>query len=243
MPASCRSARKARARRRALASLALALIAAGCSASERPVRADPPSAAVDSRAEILAALDSPLRPPALRGKGSIAPRPPAGSAPSHEPAQAGPMLRSHPLPTNQWWTSALVGPWTQPLIAGPVGVKVDASGVALSYSPPNVGRDHVVRPFAPAVQAANRLDGVAVAAYGAFHVVLASPVAGGGSLRTTIVEGDPVVSFSFSGVREPRFHVPGTATADGAVARASVGGRLWAVAATAGIWRRDGADL
>jgi hypothetical protein len=200
-----------------------------------------------STSQIAAALQETLHPPRPGGKGSVAPTPPPGQRPAHAPAQAGARLRGHPLPTNQWWTSALVGPWTQPLIAGPVGVQVNASGIAVSYRPPVATPDHVVQAFQPAVIAGGPLTGVRVTGYGAFDVVLESGLRGGGSVQTTIVQGSPLVYLRFRDVAAPVAHLQERAarvTGSGTrTLRATVGGRRWELAASQGAWRVQGSAL
>ncbi|HXG75060.1 MAG TPA: glycosyl hydrolase [Gaiellaceae bacterium] len=217
---------------RAAALAALALVLAGCS----------PQRASDPRAEGCGdSTAGPLTAPTLRGEASLAPEPPPQSRPTRTPAQAGEGLRGRPLPTGQWWTSALVGPWTEPLVAGPVAADVSPEGVALSYRPPQAHPDHVVQPFSPAVLAALPLERVEVTCYGAFHVVLASPVRGGGALRTTLAQGSPVVWLELEGVADPLLRLIGTVAdvrVDGARARAVLDGRPWDLAAGGGSWKR-----
>lgn len=181
-----------------------------------------------------------LHPPHLHGAASFAPSPPAPDRPSKSPAQAGPALRGRALPTNQWWTSALVGPWTQTLVAGPVSAKVAADGIALSYRPPVATADHVVQAFDPAIVAGGNLDDVRVERYGAFDVTLRSRVASGGTVDTTLVQGSPVVYLRFAGVGHPSLDLQGTATVGGSTVSLDAGGTQWVAASARGTWRLGG---
>ncbi len=230
-------------------------LGSSASGSSSPHHATSPSAfagtrVVDSAKEIAAAHSAGLATPSFAGasaaSGSIAPKPPSDARPSKAPAQATASLRGHPLPTNQWWTSALIGPWTQPLVAGPLTVQVTASGSAVSYRPVTVQADHVIQPFVPAVTAGGALDGVKVSGYGPLHVDLVSKVKAGGTLRTTAVEGSPFVYWHFAGVQEPALQLAGAPTdmrLDGAHMSFSIDGQRWDVAASAGHWARNGARL
>src|SRR5437667_1760 len=81
--------------------------------------------------------------------------------PGPGPAQAGPGLGSA-LPTNQWWTSALTGPLSQPIWAHPLAVRVTADGIQVSSAPPTATPNAVVTPFVPAVTVPGPVRGLHV---------------------------------------------------------------------------------
>lgn len=109
------------------------------------------------------------------------------------PVQAGPALRGRRLPTNQWWTSALSGPWTSVLWAFPVGARAGPDGLALATAHPVASANAIVSRFAPALRIGGVLRGVEVAGYGAFSVTLDLERADGAPLRVVLAQGSPVV--------------------------------------------------
>ena len=123
---------------------------------------------------------------------------PAASRPTRTPAQAG-KLAGTALPTNQWWSSALTGPRTQPIWAHPLAVQVAAGGVQVSSADVTAGANGIVTPFLPALTAGGAVGGVTVVSYGAFHVVLQAALTGGGTVQATVVQGSPVLHLRFSG--------------------------------------------
>ena len=136
--------------------------------------------------------------PALTGKGSIAGTLPAGSAPTRTPAQAGD-LAGQAVPTNQWWSSALTGPRTQPIWAHPVAVQAAAGGLQISGGPVTASANAITTQFLPALTVGAATGAVGVVGYGAFHVVLRVGLAGGGQVDVTVVQGSPVVWLRFRG--------------------------------------------
>ncbi|GIF26504.1 hypothetical protein BJ973_000949 [Actinoplanes tereljensis] len=130
--------------------------------------------------------------PAVTGRGSIAGTLPAASAPTKTPAQAGD-LAGQALPTNQWWSSALTGPRTQPIWAHPLAVQAAAGGVQISGAAVTASANAIITPFLPALTAAGATGPVSVASYGAFHVVLRV-----GQVEVTLVQGSPVVWLRFA---------------------------------------------
>ena len=213
---------RAAARRLAAGPLAVLLLA-GCTATGSGGGAPPdpgPGPVTEAAAETTVA------PPQVTGKGSLAPAPPDG--PTKVPAQ-GPQGRA--LPTNQWWTSALTGPGTQPIWAHPVAVKAGTDGVQVSAAPPVAAANSVVTPFVPALTVPGPV-GVRVAAYGAFHVVLDA-----GTVEVTLVQGDPVVYLRFRGT--PALTVAAGARLDGH--RLQAAGQRWDL--LGGTWRLDGTRL
>jgi endo-1,3(4)-beta-glucanase len=142
--------------------------------------------------------------PRPEGKGSIAATLPTGSRPSRRPVQAGTDIAGRALPTNQWWTSALTGPLTQPMWAFPLALKVADTGIQVSSADPVASPNAVITPFLPAITAGGPVSSVEVTGYGAFHVVLrvklrgleSSDVAGrgsNGSVEVTLVQGSPLL--------------------------------------------------
>jgi endoglucanase Acf2 len=193
------------------------------------------------------ASDTTLAAPKLAGgAGNVAPATPAGSSPTKTPAQAGKALVGQALPTNQWWTSALTGPRTQPIWAHPLTVQAGETGMQLSSAPPKATANSVVTPFVPALTAGGSVSGVRVTGYGAFHVVLEADQAGGGIVETTLVQGSPVLYQRFRGTT-PVVTVTGagpTAQLDGAVAHVEAAGQRWdLLAGKGGTWQQDGKRL
>jgi endo-1,3(4)-beta-glucanase len=161
--------------------------------------------------------DTAIGAPEVGGHGGIAAAPPAGATPTKAPVQAGPGLAGTALPTNQWWTSALTGPLTQPLWAHPLAVQATAGGIQVSAAPPAAAANAVVTPFVPAVTAGGPVTGLKVVGYGAFHVVLRAELQAGGTVEVTLVQGSPVLYLKFSGTA-PVLTMPGASTVDGATA-------------------------
>jgi endo-1,3(4)-beta-glucanase len=183
--------------------------------------------------------------PKPAGAGSLATAVPAGSQPTKAPVQAGKELAGQALPTNQWWTSALTGPYTQPIWAHPVTMKAADSGFQVSSAAPVASANSVITPFTPALTVGGPITGVRVVGYGAFHVVLRAELRGGGSVQATLVQGSPVLYLDFDGAA-PVLTATGapTVTGDGAVVRVEVAGQRWdAVAEDGAHWRRDGDRL
>ncbi|MFD0522162.1 glycoside hydrolase family 81 protein [Paractinoplanes durhamensis] len=125
--------------------------------------------------------------PAVTGRGSIADALPVGSTPTKTPAQAGD-LAGQALPTNQWWSSALTGPRTQPIWAHPLAVQAAADGLQISGAPVTASANAIITPFLPALTVGAATGAVTVAGYGAFHVVLRVALAGGGHVDVTVVQ-------------------------------------------------------
>ncbi|MEU4694905.1 glycosyl hydrolase [Actinoplanes sp. NPDC023714] len=144
------------------------------------------------------AAASPLAVPAVGGSGSIAGELPAGLAPTRAPAQAG-ALTGQAVPTNQWWSSALTGPRTQPIWTHPVAVQAAAGGLQISGTALTASANSVITPFVPALTVGAATGDVTVAGYGAFHVVLRVGLAGGGRVDVTLAQGSPVVWLRFDG--------------------------------------------
>jgi endo-1,3(4)-beta-glucanase len=166
----------------------------------------------------------------LRAKaGTIAPSLPAAARPARKPAQAGRGLAGRALPTNQWWTSALTGPLSQPMWTHPIAVKADKSGLQASAAKPLASANSVVTAFGPAVTAGQGLTSLQVTGYGAFHVQLTAGLRGGGSLETTLAQGSPVLNLRFHDAK-PELRVAGTAKPDAAdprILRVEAAGQTW----------------
>jgi endo-1,3(4)-beta-glucanase len=184
--------------------------------------------------------------PPLAGKGSVAPELPAGSQPTAQPAQAGQALVGRALPTNQWWTSALTGPWSQPMYAHPLAIQATPDGIEISASRPTVQPNTIQSPFQPALTAGGASQSVRVTDYGAFSVRLESALVEGGRLETTVVMGSPLVFLRFRDA-EPRLVATGPVqiTDNGARVRLTAAGdrRFDAVASGSGRWEQSGTQL
>jgi endo-1,3(4)-beta-glucanase len=135
--------------------------------------------------------------PATTGSGSLAAAPPKDMSPTKSPVQAGKELAGTALPTNQWWSSALTGPRTQPIWAHPLAVQAAEGGLQVSSAPVTATANGIVTPFLPALTAGGAIGGVTVVGYGAFHVVLRVALTGGGSVEATVVQGSPVLHLRF----------------------------------------------
>jgi endo-1,3(4)-beta-glucanase len=227
----------------AAAATALLLVSA-CTAAGPGDHASPGPAAAGELSE--GTTDTAVEVPKPAGAGSIAASTPAGATPGKTPAQAGKDLAGKALPTNQWWTSALTGPGTQPLWAHPLAVKAADTGLQVSSAPPAASANAVVTPFVPAVTAGGPFSAVRVVGYGAFHVVLRLEQRGGGTVDATVVQGSPVLYLDFRDTA-PSLTVTGEpGLPDGAGdarLRLEVAGQRWDVVADGGTWRRDGNRL
>jgi endo-1,3(4)-beta-glucanase len=223
--------------RRSIAAVAATTLLASCSG---PAAGPPPRTTETTAAP-------PIAVPVVHGAGSIADSLPAAAAPTRRPVQAGP-LTGQALPTNQWWSSALTGPRTQPIWAHPLVVQAAADGLQIGGGTPvTAAANAVTTAFQPALTVPGATGPVTVAGYGAFHVVLRIGLAGGGSVQATLVQGSPVLWLHFEG---------GAPTLSGAFqslgeqdgrARLTVGGRRWDVLGSglrvAGGLTAAGADL
>jgi endo-1,3(4)-beta-glucanase len=158
--------------------LGLMLLICACTGSSRP--GGSPSSGAPTRAPLAA----PLMP------GLLGPTTPA-TRPSARPVQAAGSLVGRALPTNQWWTSALTGPWTQTLWAFPVAAKVGPDGVGVSAATPVASANAVVTAPDPVLTVGGPLSGVAVNDYGDFSVQLVADRVGGAPLRADVVQGLP----------------------------------------------------
>lgn len=186
--------------------------------------------------------------PQVAGAGSIADGTPAEFSPTVEPDQAGGELEGRALPTNQWWSSALVGPFTEPLWARPLAVRAGEDGFAVSGAAPVAAENSVVTAFVPAVTAGGDIDDVQITDYGPLHVTLSMALADGGSLESVVVQGSPVAHLQFEGT------TPRLALGEGAVvaespdpaegtARVTIGGQSFDVVAVDGAWSQEDGDL
>ena len=181
---------------RLLATLTALLTLAACTSGPAAPQGE---AAPGKAAPVMEdAATTPIAVPTVTGRGSIAGTLPAASAPTKAPAQAGD-LAGQALPTNQWWSSALTGPRTQPIWAHPLAVKADAAGLQISGGPVTASANAIITQFVPALTVGSATGAVSVAGYGAFHVVLRVELTGGGKVDVTVVQGSPVVWLTFQG--------------------------------------------
>ena len=188
-----------RRRRAATALVALTAVTACSSGSATAPPGRGPAAQVPNAGPVLEEAAAPrLAAPAVTGRGSIAGTLPAGSAPTKAPAQAGD-LAGQALPTNQWWSSALTGPRTQPMWAHPLAVQAAAGGLQISGGAVTAAANAVTTAFLPALTVGAATGAVTVVGYGAFHVVLRVGLAGGGLVDVTLVQGSPVLWLRFHG--------------------------------------------
>jgi len=200
------------------------LTACSSGSSDRPAGAGQAGAGAVTEA---AAATKTAAPP-VAGAGSIAGTLPAASAPTKPPAQAG-ELAGQALPTNQWWSSALTGPRTQPLWAHPLAVQAAAGGFQISGGPVTAAANAVTTAFAAALTASRATGAVSVVSYGAFHVVLRVALAGGGKLDATVVQGSPVVWLRFRGAAPTLTGAFRDVGSDSQRARLDIAGARWDV--------------
>jgi len=191
------------------------------------------------------AADTSIAVPAPGGGGSLGTGTPAGMSPSKTPVQAGKELAGRALPTNQWWTSALTGPLSQPVWVHPLAVQAVVGGMQVSSAVPSASANAIITPFTPVVTAGGPVSGLHVVGYGAFHVVLRADVRGGGAVEATVVQGSPLLYLRFVDAA-PTLTVTGVAPApgNGPVVHLDVVGQRWDVVAGEGArWRSDGSRL
>ncbi|MEU8238400.1 glycosyl hydrolase [Actinoplanes missouriensis] len=204
------------------AAAAIVLLAA-CTPDPTPT----PEAPAASKIEVPAV--SKIAVPAVKGRGSLATTLPADATPKQPPAQAGP-LAGQALPTNQWWSSALTGPRTQPLWAHPLTVQAAEDGLRIGGGGPVTATENAITTaFQPALTVPGATGPVTVSGYGAFHVVLTVGLASGGSVETTIVQGSPIVWLRFEGAAPRLTGAFPDAGDQGDRARLTVGSQRWDV--------------
>ena len=180
--------------------LAAVTVLTACTSTPAPPPSDRvPAITVPSAGTVMedAAVSSPTV-PVVTGSGSIAGTLPAASAPTKAPVQAGD-LTGQAVPTNQWWSSALTGPRTQPIWTHPLAVQAAADGLKISGASLTASANAVITPFLPALTVPAATGDVSVVSYGAFHVVLRVGIAGGGRVDVTLAQGSPVVWLRFDG--------------------------------------------
>jgi endo-1,3(4)-beta-glucanase len=132
---------------------------------------------------------------------------PASQRPALLPTGAAESLQGKALPTNTWWTSALVGDYTAALWAFPVVARGGPDGLELSAPEPLASENSVVASAAPALTVGGPLKRVTATGYGDFSVDLSLQGAQN-TLTTVIAQGSPFVP-----VRAPAGTVPITLTA------------------------------
>ncbi|BBH67390.1 hypothetical protein ACTI_40750 [Actinoplanes sp. OR16] len=189
----------------------------------------PPAPATGTVMEDAAA--SPRTVPAVTGSGSIAEKLPAGLVQAGAPVQAGD-LTDQAVPTNQWWSSALTGPRTQPIWTHPLAVRAAADGLQISGAGLTASANAVITPFVPALTVGAATGAVSVVSYGAFHVVLRVGLAGGGRVDVTLAQGSPVVWLSFDGAAPAVSGVFRDAGSTPTRARLDIAGGRWDVLGT-----------
>ena len=172
-----------------------------------------------------------------------------GMIPSASPVQAGEPLRGRPVPTNQWWTSALTGPYTGNLWARPLVARATPDGLQLGATTTVVASADVIStPFEPAFTIGGPLEGVEVVGYGDFSVQLALDRTRGEPIVADLAQGTTILHLSVPAGDLELHADEGSLTsmrADGPGRLAvEVGGQMWDVAITGGAtWSVDGARL
>ncbi|MDH4145077.1 MAG: glycosyl hydrolase [Acidimicrobiia bacterium] len=223
--------------RAALAALVVALVAAGCSRTTAPPqpRAQPgPATRV-----------GPRNPPPDLGAAQLGELPTSSSPPA--PAQWAGGERG--IPSNQWWSGALVGPGTFTLWSDPLATRIDASGrVAMSAEGVEARADGTsATPFVPAlfVEPDAAAGAPAVADYGAFHVELSLGPVERDAAVLTLVRGQAVAELA-SPAGQVRLLVPGARllTEDDRGALVATARGDWSIAADRDVrWLVDGDTL
>jgi endoglucanase Acf2 len=223
---------------------ALALLVTACTTGA-PGDTPSPGATRAGPLSEAATDTSRTRPRPAGGSGSIADAAPAGMSPTRTPAQAGNDLAGQALPTNQWWTSALTGPGTQPMWTHPLAVKVADGGMQVSSAPPVASARSVVTPFVGALTAGGPVSNLRVVGYGAFHVVLRGDLSAGGSVEATVVQGSPVLYLKYTGTAPVLAADLELREADvnGKTAELTIAGQRWDAVTDSGTWKRDGNRL
>jgi hypothetical protein len=145
-----------------------------------------------------------------------------------ESRTAGP-LQGQALPTNQWWSSALTGPRTQPIWAHPLVVRAADGGLQMGGGPVTASANAVTTAFRPDLTVPGATGAVTVVAYGAFHVVLRVGMAGGGSVEATVVQGSPVLWLRFRDAKPALAGALRNLGDGGGRARLDVAGQRWDV--------------
>jgi endo-1,3(4)-beta-glucanase len=169
----------------------VALLAAACSSSHGQPQAQHPRPQA-TPPPVIAYQDRPAkRVPTVTGVGSLGPVL-AAEGPNLQPTSAAQSLQGKALPTNTWWTSALVGNYTAALWAFPVAARAGPDGLELSAPEPSASQNSVVASAAPALTVGGPLKGVTVSGYGDFSVDL-SMQAAETTLTTIIAQGSPFV--------------------------------------------------
>ncbi|SDP69632.1 Endoglucanase Acf2 [Klenkia soli] len=201
-----------------------------------------------------------LAAPTVTGAGSIATTLPQADTPSEQPTQVADDLAGTALPTSQWWTSALIGPLSQPLWAHPLAVRTSedapdgAPGVSVSSQPATVTEDAVVTPFVASLTVPGKPSDLTVTGYGAFDVrfdVAFDESSGGGTLGVTVVQGSPLTWLDFrDGLSSELQVLPGAQLGDPqdvggrSVTPVLIGESTWDLVAAEGTtWTLDGTAL
>ena len=210
--------------RRTPAAAATVVLLAACTADRAPAEA--PAAPAGDVTETAAA--APIGRPAVHGRGSIAASLPAAATPTRKPVQAGP-LAGQALPTNQWWSSALTGPRTQPIWAHPLVVQATGGGLQIGAGSVAATANAITTAFRPALTVPGATGPVTVAGYGAFHVVLRVGLATGGSVEATVVQGSPVLWLRFRDAKPALSGAWRDAGGSDGRARLDIAGRRWEV--------------
>ncbi|GAB1691549.1 glycosyl hydrolase [Krasilnikovia sp. M28-CT-15] len=216
-------------RRLLTAILAVGLLAA-CTADHGSAPRGPSPGAAAAGPVTEAAADTLVAVPGGTGRGSVAATLPGAATPGKGPAQAGD-LHGQSLPTNQWWSSALTGPGTQPMWAHPLAVRVTGAGAQFSSAPVTASANAITTPFVPAL-GTDAAGTTSVVGYGAFHVVLRVALSGGGTVELTVVSGSPVAWLRFRGAAA-RLTAGGAVRdlgSSGGLARLDIAGQRWDVA-------------
>ncbi len=170
---------------------------------------------------------------------------PSAPVPKKAPVQASPELAGKALPSNQWWSSALTGPLTQPIWAHPLAVRATPSGLQVSSAPPAASANAVITPFVTALTAGTGVKGVTVIGYGAFHVVLRAALTGGGTVDVTVVQGSPVLYLDFHDTT-PSLTATGAVKSlgsSGPLTQLDIAGQRWDVVASGKAWALSGTTL
>jgi len=214
-----------RVRRLTSAAAAVAVLTA-CSSGPAAPSAPKPSG--DAGTVMEDAATTPIAAPTVTGRGSLASPLPAASAPTKPPAHAGD-LAGQALPTNQWWSSALTGPRSQPIWAHPVAVQAAPGGLQFSGANVTAAAKAITTPFVPALTADRATGAVSVVGYGAFHVVLRVALDGGGDVDATVVQGSPVVWLRFRAAKPTLTGAFRDVGSDSHRARLDIAGARWDV--------------
>ncbi len=120
---------------------------------------------------------------------------PLSLGPSLQPVQADARLSGSPLPTNQWWSSALTGPATGDLWAMPLVVSARVgTGIDVRVPAVEVSADAIVSSTDPGLTLVADILSTEVSDYDSFSVEIVANLDDGNAARFRVAQGSPSLS-------------------------------------------------